>query len=1151
MSATALSGMVGVFDVSTPTSPQSMGAVDSGLSGGVGAVAVRGTLVVAGEWTSNAGARVALLDASHNPPTVVSTATTHFTGNTTNIGDNPQSLAAINSIAFLSDTRVLATSATGNQLCLIDFTNRASPTLTYKNTIFAGIGAADGDADAQRIVAADGSGGQFQLYDATGATIGSPQNTVLGGVNSISLSAPLAVGGSNNNFQADLVDFSVPNATAFQAQVAGGATAAMHGSFIALGSLEGPFGSSLGRVQFFDASNLSTPLGHADVDLASVSTISIGQTVDVRVSPSSVDFGVVAVAGVTTQTITVKNTGSVARQVSAIVVTALTGGAFVVKTPPTLAVPFSVAAGGGTTTITVQFTGGAALGNASATLTLTTSDPAAASIPISLIGKVGAPAAAFSVSSLAFGNVAGCTFKDLTVTLLNNGSLPLTVTGVTFGGEPRLSLTTPLPLTVPAGMSAPLTVRFTPNNALGAIAAGIQFALTSNDPNASKLTITGTAVASPPSLEFSPTTLVFGTIPVNSVGALSLNISNVSQCNPLTAILSTTAPFSVEVDPSMGFIYTGTLSRMVTLPPGGTASFAVAFAPTTAGPFASIVTITCNDPSHATVNIPLNGAAAVAPPSALELILDQSGSMRDPVTGGTKMTSLHQTVELFANLIPLNNNDECGAVRFDSQAALLIPRALWDSAQQAALTTAVNALQPATSTSIGAGLQTGLTDLSGSTLPRRVMLVFTDGMENTPPMIATVLPSVAQANIEVYAVGLGRPTDISTAALSALAVSSNGKFFSTDDALVLRKQFLQVLADAFRQNVAADPIVIISANTKASLAVNLNSCDRAATFAASWDHSSSSLQVRLIAPNGMVFTPSSTATNRLVEYGQGATYAWYRVRFAPLDPASGKFLNPAPAGKWTLEVTPAGLAGPTERVAISVLVDSKMTIQPVIRGSDAASPMYIGAALFDGGKPVIGAKVVAKVTPPATSLAAAMTPAVVAQALGADKHIRPLRPGKTGKSRKVALTYARETGHYSARLPAPKVDGLYQIEILASGPACSGQFNRYVTQTVYIAPKARGSGTKVIVTPVGVGGGVIVVTPVNASNQPLGTGFGHLIDLTVDDKESSVSPIIDLGNGQYAYRAWWNPRAESPSATVSVAGTKKTFPLVATKRPGR
>jgi hypothetical protein len=326
------------------------------------------------------------------------------------------------------------------------------------------------------------------------------------------------------------------------------------------------------------------------------------------------------------------------------------------------------------------------------------------------------------------------------------------------------------------------------------------------------------------------------------------------------------------------------------------------------------------------------------------------------------------------------------------------------------LTTAVQALQPATSTSIGAGLQTGLTDLSGSMLPRRVMLVFTDGMENTPPMIATVLPTVAQANVEVYAVGLGRPMDISTAALSALAVSSNGKVFSTDDALVLRKQFLQVLADAFRQNVAADPIVTISANTKASLAVDLNSCDLAATFTATWDHPSSSLQVRLMAPNGMVFTPSSTATNRLVDYGQGVTYAWYHVRFAPLDPGSGKFLNPAPAGKWTLEVTPAGLAGPTERVAISVLVDSNLTIKPMIRGSDVASPIYIGAALFDGGKPVTGAKVVAKVTPPATSLAAAMTPAVVAQALGADRHIRPLRPGKTGKSRSVALRDARETG---------------------------------------------------------------------------------------------------------------------------------------------
>src|SRR5262249_13720858 len=151
---------------------------------------------------------------------------------------------------------------------------------------------------------------------------------------------------------------------------------------------------------------------------------------------------------------------------------------------------------------------------------------------------------------------------------------------------------------------------------------------------------------------------------------------------------------------------------------------------------------------------------------------------------------------------------------------------------------------------IGAGLQTGMSDLSGTTLARKVLLVFTDGMENTQPMIASVLPGIVQSATEVYAVGLGRPTDISTAALGTLAASSNGKFFSTDDALVLRKQFLQVLADAFRLNVAADPVISLAPGGQASLAVNLTQCDRTVTFTASWENAASSINVMLVGPNG-------------------------------------------------------------------------------------------------------------------------------------------------------------------------------------------------------------------------------------------------------------------------------------------------------------
>src|SRR5690349_1437853 len=103
-----LTGTVAMFDVTVPGTPVARGSVTTTLSGGIGAVAVRGTLVAAGEWTNSFGARVALLDASTNPPTVKGTATTTFIGNTVMAG----SLAAIGSIAFLSNTLVVAASPT-------------------------------------------------------------------------------------------------------------------------------------------------------------------------------------------------------------------------------------------------------------------------------------------------------------------------------------------------------------------------------------------------------------------------------------------------------------------------------------------------------------------------------------------------------------------------------------------------------------------------------------------------------------------------------------------------------------------------------------------------------------------------------------------------------------------------------------------------------------------------------------------------------------------------------------------------------------------------------------------------------------------------------------------------------------------------------
>src|SRR5205085_2504567 len=82
-----------------------------------------------------------------------------------------------------------------------------------------------------------------------------------------------------------------------------------------------------------------------------------------------------------------------------------------------------------------------------------------------------------------------------------------------------------------------------------------------------------------------------------------------------------------------------------------------------------------------------------------------------------------------------------------------------------------------------------------------------DGVENTAPMLVDVRSSLT-AN--TFAIGLGKPENISVAALSALTQAHNGYLLVTgaltsDQAARLSKYFVQVLAGATNANIILDP----------------------------------------------------------------------------------------------------------------------------------------------------------------------------------------------------------------------------------------------------------------------------------------------------------------------------------------------------------
>lgn len=323
----------------------------------------------------------------------------------------------------------------------------------------------------------------------------------------------------------------------------------------------------------------------------------------------------------------------------------------------------------------------------------------------------------------------------------------------------------------------------------------------------------------PPEVNLLTPSLSFTDIP-EGIGASGVTtyravVFEILSCAPVTLQITAgpTAPFSAPLG----------LSALVTpstfdAPTHG--RLWIAYTSTTAGAsVAGSVTVHVVETGQSwVINIAANTVAR--PKSAVALVLDHSGSMSDDAGDGhTKTEKLKEAVQAFTDvMLP---GDGLSIVRFDDTVQRLMnvtdvgpvspvtPGSGRDLAQQIVNG---NQLDPAGATSIGGGVAEGRNALNTAppTNPPysvKAMVVLTDGMENTPPMIADVLGSI---NANTYAIGFGTPANISVAALNQLTQNTNGYLVVTgtitpDIRFRLIKYFLQILAGITNANVVLDP----------------------------------------------------------------------------------------------------------------------------------------------------------------------------------------------------------------------------------------------------------------------------------------------------------------------------------------------------------
>ena len=283
-------------------------------------------------------------------------------------------------------------------------------------------------------------------------------------------------------------------------------------------------------------------------------------------------------------------------------------------------------------------------------------------------------------------------------------------------------------------------------------------------------------------------------------------------------------------------------------------------------------------------------------PTDIAIVFDRSGSMSLPTAGGgTRLDAAKSAASLFADLLEDGSSHRLGMVSFSTAASSPADMALTTVAgAPAALTTALGGIVASGATSIGDGLQKAQTLVAGGSNQRKALLLLTDGMENTPPTIATALASLGDTH--VCSVGLGTPGSLDGPKLRDLSEHQGGIYISTPNALELKKFFVFCFADIFDSFVGEDPIATLAAGDLASPpTVHMSVQDEKIVFVLSWTDPlpPGSLRLAVTTPSGWPVDLTSPA----VESVFGPT--WHIVRIH--TPYRGDR-----DGKWTAQaVRPA------------------------------------------------------------------------------------------------------------------------------------------------------------------------------------------------------------------------------------------------------
>jgi V8-like Glu-specific endopeptidase len=580
--------------------------------------------------------------------------------------------------------------------------------------------------------------------------------------------------------------------------------------------------------------------------------------------------------------------------------------------------------------------------------------------------------------------------------------------------------------------------------------------------------------------------------------------------------------------------------------------------------------VACSLDYFPTATILQDIAAPTAPPATRDvmIVLDRSGSMSLPAgTGRTKMEEARDAASLFVQLVRAGTGNRVGLVSFSTAASAPVDFAL--AGVTAATKTAligpppyaggvVGGLAAGGSTTIGGGLEAARLQFPAPGPSPRAILLLTDGLENTPPMVEAVEPALAGVDVDV--IGFGTAASLDGALLTRLAESHNGLYTRAGTGLHLKKFFALAFGNIFEAGLLMDPELSLPRDQSAAAPIPFDVCgEETVTVVVGWEPEEAWLLVQLRSPSGAVVGAGSAGVERSI----GRTWTFLRL---PL-PHGGER-----DGVWRIEVIRGGGGGEFPPPAVdvrffaSVIARGGPRLDRVPRGrryytGDVINPLV--ALKYPDGTFPRNARVEVTVSAPDTGVGDLLTQSRLRQpvTIGADTiparqatllsiEAASGRPsvGTTQRTFELFDDAAHEDGSFerdgifgNPLRELLTVEGDYSFHCKATyGEGCVA--TRELTWSLHVDVGVDPSRSDVTIDPLATrpdGQRVVRITvvPRDRYGHHLGPGRLDAVSVSGGAGTTLTGPLDDNGDGSYSVTGIWDPTlGHGPGVVIGQPG---------------